>query len=214
MHRFAPLIRIAALALIISSSPAFAQSAADFQALKKQLQELQGKVDKLQKEQADSTVSYSGSAAAAPTTIEELAKIKLAAGVTEMKIFGDLRFRYQYDQFHPEIQAANQVTDDRNRVRFRLRIGTNIQLGDQFFAGVTLATGPQSDSNNQTYTEGYDNYNIYVDKAFAGWTPNDWFTVILGKQSNPFYTTSLVWDPKYYTAGSGGSPQSVERVPA
>jgi len=202
MHRFTPLFRVAALALIVSSNPAFAQSAADFQALKKQLQELQGKVDKLQKEQADSTVSYSRSSANAPSTLEELAKLKLAAGVTEMKIYGDLRFRYQYDQFHPQIQAANQVTDERNRLRFRLRIGTDIQLGDQFFAGVTLATGPQSDSNNQTYTEGYDNYNIYVDKAFAGWTPNDWFTVILGKQSNPFYTTSLVWDPNITPQGA------------
>ena len=202
MHTMSSPIRVAALALILSSITAFAQSAADYQVLEKQMEQLQAKVDKLQKEQADSTVSYSGSAAAAPSAIEELAKLKLAAGVTEMKLYGDLRFRYQYDEFHPEIQAPNQVTDDRNRFRFRLRIGTDIQLGDQFFAGVTLATGPQADSNNQTYTEGYDNYGIYVDKAFAGWTPNDWFTVILGKQSNPFYTSNLVWDPNITPQGA------------
>jgi len=202
MHRFALPIRVAAAALILNSLPAFAQSAANFQALEKQIQDLQAKVDKLQKEQAESTVDYSGSSAAAAALIEANNKLKLAAGVTEMKLYGDLRFRYQYDQFHPEVTAANQVTDDRNRVRFRLRIGTDIQLGDQFFAGVTLATGPQADSNNQTYTEGYDNYNIYVDKAFAGWTPEDWGTVILGKQSNPFYTTNLVWDPNITPQGA------------
>ncbi len=36
-----------------------------------------------------------------------------------------------------------------------------------------------------TYTGGYDNYDIYIDKAFAGWTPNNWLTIILGKQANP-----------------------------
>ena len=118
-----------------------------------------------------------------------------------MKLFGDLRFRYQYDEFHPQVDLPALVTDDRNRFRFRLRIGADVQLGDQFFAGITLATTQAADSNAQTYTEGYDNYNIYIDKAFAGWSPNDWFTIILGKQANPFYTTDLVWDPDVTPAG-------------
>jgi hypothetical protein len=191
MHRIASFIRVAALGFLLSSIPAFAQNAADFQALEKQIQELQAKVDKLQQEQADSTVNYSGTAAAA-VPIEEN-KIKLSTGITELKLYGDLKMRYEYDQLHPLINAPRQVTDDRNRYRFRLRLGADAQLGDQFFAGVTLATGPAADSNSQTFTEGYDNYNIYIDKAFAGWTPNDWLTVVLGKQANPFYTTDLVW---------------------
>jgi hypothetical protein len=200
MHRFAFAVRAATLALIFNSVPAFAQSGTDFQALEKQIQDLQAKVAKLQREQADSTVNYSGSPAGAKDVIEEN-KIKLAAGVTELKLYGDLRMRYQYDEFHPVFTPSNLVTDDRNRFRFRLRIGADIQLGDQFFAGVTLASSPQADSNNQTFTEGYDNYGIYIDKAFAGWTPTDWFTIILGKQSNPFYTTPLVWDPNITPAG-------------
>jgi len=201
MHHRSLIIRAFALALILSPVPAFAQSAADFKALEQQIQALQGKVDKLQREQADSTVSYSGTAAAAKDVIQE-SNIKLSSGVTELKLYGDLRFRYQYDQFHPEVEVPSLVTDDRNRVRFRLRIGADVQLGDQFFAGVTLATGQAADSNNQTYTEGYDNYSIYVDKAFAGWTPNDWLTIILGKQANPFYTTDLVWDPNITPQGA------------
>jgi hypothetical protein len=189
-----------AVALIFSANAARAQSAADFQALEKQIQDLQGKVDKLQREQADSTVSYSSTSAAEANAIEEN-KVKLAAGVTEMKLYGDLRFRYQYDQFHPLVDVPNQVTDDRNRYRFRLRIGADVQLGDQFFAGVTLATAQSADSNNQTYTEGYDNYNIFIDKAFAGWTPNDWSMFVIGKQANPFYTTELVWDPSITPQG-------------
>ena len=100
------------------------------------------------------------------------------------------------------VDVPVQATDDRNRWRFRLRIGADIQLGDQFFAGVTLATGQAADSNNQTFTEGYDNYNIYIDKAFAGWAPNDWFTIVLGKQANPLYTTQLVWDPNVTPQGA------------
>jgi predicted porin len=198
MHRIAPLL---ALALILGSIPAFAQSASDYEALEKQIEALQTKVDKLQREQAESTVSYSGSAAAAKDIIEQN-KLLLAADVTEMKLFGDLRFRYQGDEFHPLVDVPAQATDNRNRWRFRLRIGADIQLGDQFFAGVTLATGQAADSNNQTYTEGYDNYNIYIDKAFAGWAPNDWFTIVLGKQANPLYTTQLVWDPNITPQGA------------
>jgi len=187
----------AALALMLASYPVFAQSAADYKALEQQVQSLQNQVEKLQKEQADSTVSYSGTGAAGKDVVEqsEQNKILLSSGVTEMKLYGDLRFRYQGDEFHPVVEVPALATTDRNRFRFRLRIGADVQLGDQFFAGVTLASGQPSDSNNQTYTEGYDNYSIYIDKAFAGWEPNDWFTFVIGKQANPFYTTDLVWSP-------------------
>ncbi len=199
MRSISKLIRLAILGSILAAAPAFAQSAADFQALEKQIQELQTKVDKLQQEQADSTINYSGSAANSAQIQQN--KILLSSGVTELKLFGDLRFRYQYDQFHPLVDIPPQLTDDRNRYRFRLRIGADVQLGDQFFAGVTLATGQPADSNSVTYTEGYDNYSIYIDKAFAGWTPNDWLSVIVGKQANPFYTTELVWDPAINPTG-------------
>ena len=195
MHRASPLLRILALGTLFTSRLAFAQTATDFKALEAQIQQLQAKVNKLQQEQADSTVPNSGTATAAAKDLIQQNPLQLASDVTELKLYGDLRFRYQSDEFHPVVDLPAQATDDRNRYRFRLRIGADIQLGDQFFAGVTLATGQSADSNNQTYTEGYDNYNIYIDKAFAGWTPNDWLTIVVGKQANPFYTTDLVWDP-------------------
>jgi hypothetical protein len=201
MHHSSLIVRAFVLALILPSAAVFAQSAADFKLLEQQIQQLQTKVDKLQREQADSTVSYSGTYGAGRDIIQEN-KIQLSSGVTELKLYGDLRFRYQYDQVHPLVDGPANITDDRNRARFRLRIGADVQLGDQFFAGVTLATNQASDSNSQTYTEGYDNYNIFLDKAFAGWTPNDWFTIVLGKQANPFYTTDLLWSPAITPAGA------------
>ncbi len=142
MHRIITIIRLIPIALIFNAFPVFAQSAVNVQSLEKQIQQLQAKVDKLEREQADSTVSYSGTSAAAKDIIEEN-KVKLAADVTELKLFGDLRLRYQNDEFHPLLDVPPQVTDDRNRYRFRLRVGADVQLGDQFFAGVTLATGPE-----------------------------------------------------------------------
>lgn len=201
MKRPSFLVVAAVLASVLGPPAAFAQSSADLQVLEKQIQQLQARVDKLQREQADSTVSYSSASAAAAQSMFDTNKIKLAAGVTELKLYGDLRLRYEYDQLHPHIDVPAQLTDDRNRFRVRLRLGADIQLGDQFFAGVMLATGPAADSNSQTFTEGYDNYNIYVDKVFAGWTPADWLMIVAGKQANPFYTTNMVWDPAINPAG-------------
>jgi hypothetical protein len=167
MHRFT-FVHVAALVFALNSIPAFARSAADFQVLEKKIQELQAKVNELQKEQADSTVNYAGSATAAAAVIQQENKIRLAAGVTELKLFGDLRFRNEYDQFHPAVDVPPQAIDDRNRARFRVRFGTDVQLADQFFAAVTLAPSHASDSNTQTYTEGYDNYNTYIEKAIPG----------------------------------------------
>ncbi|HEX4084005.1 MAG TPA: putative porin [Chthoniobacteraceae bacterium] len=194
------MFRSLTLALIFSAVPVLAQTATDFQNLEKQVQQLQERVNKLQREQADSTINVSGTAAAAAIQEEEN-RIKLSTGVTQLKLFGDLRFREQVDTYHPLVTSPSLVTSDRERFRFRLRMGADVQLGDQFFAGVTLATGQPSDSNNANLTEGYDNYSIYVDKAFAGWQPNDWFSAVIGKQANPFYTTDLVWDPDITPAG-------------
>jgi len=55
------------------------RSRAGLPALEKQIQDLQAKVAKLQREQADSTVNYSGSSAVAKDVIEQN-KIMLAAG--------------------------------------------------------------------------------------------------------------------------------------
>src|ERR1700753_4203022 len=58
-----------------------------------------------------------------------------------------------------------------------------------------------SDTKNATYTGGYDNYNIYITRAFMGWNPTPGLTFIAGKQPNPFYTTDLIYDPEVATPG-------------
>ena len=126
-------------------------------------------------------------------------KINLNSSITELKLYGDLRVRYQYDDREAQVAAPNHV-DQRSRWRYRLRLGADVALGDNWFAGFQLQTGPNSDSGNQTFSNGFDNDGIFISKAFMGWK-NDWASVVIGKQKNPFYSTDLVWDPDINPGG-------------
>lgn len=126
-------------------------------------------------------------------------KINLNSSITELKLYGDLRLRYQYDDRQAQVAAPNHV-DQRSRYRYRLRLGADVALGDNWFAGFQLQTGPNSDSGNQTFTNGFDNDGIFISKAFLGYK-NDWLNVTAGRQKNPFYTTDLVWDPDINPSG-------------
>jgi hypothetical protein len=75
-----------------------------------------------------------------------------------------------------------------------LRVGADIQLGEHWFGGLELSTGQASDTGNQTFENGFDDYNIYISKAFLGWRPNDSLTVNCRQDAESFYTTELVWD--------------------
>ena len=117
--------------------------------------------------------------------------ISLSKGVKELRLYGDLRFREQYDNQH---NISNSAANHQTRFRFRLRLNADITLQDGWFGGLQLQTNNAPDSANQTFGPAYQNYNIYISRAFAGWR-NDWFTGVVGKQANPFYTPDLVWDP-------------------
>ena len=120
-------------------------------------------------------------------------KINLSSSVSELKLYGDFRYRYQYDERTPQVDNGSNVSQ-RSRHRFRLRLNADVTLTESLFAGFGLTTGQNADSDNQTFEDGFDDYNVFISKAFVGWSPNDWFTAVLGKQKNPFYTTDLVWD--------------------
>ena len=114
-------------------------------------------------------------------------------GTQQLVISGELRFRYAYDNLEGQVPGNGNNQESRNR--FRLRLLADYKLNDNFFAGVAVQTGASADSGNQTYTEGFDNYDLYLWRAFLGWHINDYATVIVGKQANPFYAnTELLWD--------------------
>jgi Putative porin len=131
------------------------------------------------------------------------AKIQVGDWVQELKIGGDLRLRFQADQRTPMILTnpllgAQDRNINRDRWRFRLRLNADFKLVGNFFGGVQLSTDDNraADTKNATITGGYDNYSIYISRAFMGWAPRPGLTFIAGKQANPFYTTDLVYDPE------------------
>jgi hypothetical protein len=128
-------------------------------------------------------------------------KIQVGDWVKELKLSGDLRIRNQWDERTPMVLTNPRLgPQDRNiqrdRWRFRLRLNADFKLAGNFFGGVQLATSDNraSDTKNATYTGGYDNYNIFISRAFLGWIPQPGLTFVAGKQANPFYTTDLVYD--------------------
>src|ERR1700726_2277918 len=135
-------------------------------------------------------------------------KIKVGDWVKELKLSGDLRIRNQWDQRTPMILTnpllgAQDRNIQRDRWRFRLRLSADFKLEGNFFGGVQLSTSDNraADTKNATYTGGYDNYNIFISRAFMGWNPTPGLTFIVGKQANPFYTTDLIYDPEIDPTG-------------
>ena len=135
-------------------------------------------------------------------------KIKLSGPVTELSLYGDLRLRYQYSNLDPQIDVKAPTRDpghgtQGSKFNFRLRLNGDFKLTENWFGGVQLTTGRNTDTGSQTYDGGFRNYEIYVSRAYVGWKNDaDWLTVIGGKQPDPFYTTDMVWDPNINPSGA------------
>ena len=110
-----------------------------------------------------------------------------------LKFSGDLLLRYEYRD-----KASDENRD--KRARARLRFGFEKSWPDEdLLVGFCLATasdGTDPTSSNQTFV-GFQKYPIWVDRAYAQWTPKavKGLQVSLGKIPNPWETSDLVWDP-------------------
>jgi hypothetical protein len=129
-------------------------------------------------------------------------RLKIGDWVQELDLYGDMRFREYYQTFAQQLPPPPKGTFydknvPRQRIRFRLRLDATFKLADNFFGGFELETSDNrnGDTTNATYTSGFDNYNIFISRAFMGWAPIDGLTFVIGKQNNPFYTTELNWAP-------------------
>jgi len=73
--------------LLLAGSDALAQSSADFAVLAKRLEQMESKIDRLEKENQRLCADMEPA-----THIGD--KLKVSEPVTEMKLYGDLRLRY------------------------------------------------------------------------------------------------------------------------
>jgi len=151
---------------------------------------------------------------------------------SKFRLFGDLRVRYEEinfgDQNDPNALFTNfnaintgapydvtntlnnlpplyNVDEDRDRVRIRARIGTEIDLGEGFAGGFRLATGETNSPTSPNQTLGgsggnFSKYSIWLDRAFLSYDAGpgnkdgEELTFLIGRFDNPFFSTEIQWD--------------------
>ncbi len=114
-------------------------------------------------------------------------------GIGPISFSGDVRLRGE-----PFFGGPANESMDRMRERVRVRFNVFADLGSQFNAGVSLASGDVNDptSTNSTLTGFYTRKPIALDQAFVQFTPDQFkpLTLIGGKFRYPWYNTELTWD--------------------
>ncbi len=152
--------------------------------------------------------------------------------LSRFRFFADLRVRYEGDFFpsgndntgaFPNFNAINtgppfdvrgtlfspqlNVDQDRERFRLRARFGFSADLGENFTAGLRIATGENNSPvttnqslglANQGQGGDFSRYAIWLDRAFLryelGGTPESDFSISIGRFDNPFFSSELIWD--------------------
>ena len=111
-----------------------------------------------------------------------------AAKVDNLKIKGDLRLRYQWEE--------KESKTDRHRGRFRLRMGVEAEVVENAKVKFGLASGGDDPrSTNQTLQNSFDTPDIRLDYAYAEYAPAKELKFFGGKFNNPFWRpTDLLWD--------------------
>ena len=140
-------------------------------------------------------------------------KWKLSTPITEIELFGDVRLRYAYnggqtDDDSPLARPANGVAghddwQERERERYRIRLGLHATVMDDWFLGIRLETSTSSRSTNVTIgddTTGNGPFakasdSINVGQAYIGYKGFKDITLTGGRMPNPLVTTPMVWDP-------------------
>jgi len=107
-----------------------------------------------------------------------------------ISISGNARLRYE------GIDEAGE--EERNRGRFRARLGITADVNDKVTANLRLATGGDNPvSTNQSFDGGFSTKDIGIDLAYLDWRPNDSTRVLGGKMKNPLHRAGshgLIWD--------------------
>ena len=140
--------------------------------------------------------------------------------INRIRFKGDFRLRYQSDLFaetnvnsigsYYNFQYINEqrnigtdneyfhnLTEDRHRLRARLRLAMDAKVTQGINVGMRLATGKYDDpvSTNQTLGNTSQPYRVILDRAFVkAKTEYDELTFWGGRMPNPWIGTDLVWD--------------------
>ena len=201
--------------------------------LEKQNAELKAEVSSLKKHEAPAAkitaegptkteINYDGKTYVEKTVPLEKSgadKWKLSTSITEMELYGDARFRYDYRGGETKSTgpvaapgtgiAGTNDWQERERERYRLRLGLRGTLLDDWFFGVRLETANGARSTNVTFGDDTasntpggggpfekNSDGIYVGQAYGGYKGFPGFTFTAGRMPNPLVIANrLVWDP-------------------
>lgn len=141
-------------------------------------------------------------------------KWKLSTPITEIELYGDVRLRYAYNGgqtdddsplgAHVNGIAGHDDWQERERERYRIRLGLRGTLLDDWLFGIRLETSTSSRSTNVTFGDDTAGGNgpfakasdgINVGQAYIGYKGFKDFTFTGGKMPNPLVNTAMVWDP-------------------
>lgn len=130
-------------------------------------------------------------------------KLKLSSPLTELEIYGDARVRYEVRNGNsgpPSTLVTNpNDAQQRNRHRYRLRLGLRGTLVDDWFFGIRLETSTSNRSTNVTFGDdagpfGKTSDGAFIGQAYLGYSGFKDIRLTAGRIPNPFVTTPMVWD--------------------
>lgn len=158
------------------------QSTDDLKKLESQMKEIASSTGELQKQVGKLNSDLTAASRNAEGRFRQFGNFRFS---------GDLRLRYE-----PFIQAQ-QTT--RQRVRFRGRLNLTGNISEEFYGGITFATGSLDDpiSTNQTLTGFYNRKQVGFDRYFLQYTPkwlNQHAQFGVGKFAFPWIRTGLTFD--------------------
>ncbi len=249
----------AGLAAVISLAvqPLGAQTSSEskeIEELKREVAELRQEVNSLKKHAAPAPVvagagptktevTYDGKTYVEKTVPLEKSsadKWKLSTSISEMELYGDIRLRYQYNggqtdntpvaALGPGV-AGTHDWQERERERYRLRLGLRGTLLDDWFFGLRLETNASNRSTNVTFGDDTSSSStggggpfakgsdvVYIGQAYGGYKGFPGITLTAGRMPNPLVSTLMVWDPDInpeglaeqwkhtFTIGGGAAP--------
>ncbi|MFA6091356.1 MAG: putative porin [Elusimicrobiota bacterium] len=137
-----------------------------------------------------------------PTQAQEL---KLSSHLESVKFSGDFRLRQE------NFKKMTPNKYDRNRERFRLRLGVEVQFPNQVLSVFRFASGTgEQVSTNQTFTGIGSQKGIYIDQAYLAWRPslgeNGSAYLQSGRMQNALwqtYSSDALWDADLNPEGVG-----------
>ena len=123
-------------------------------------------------------------------TISAPAAAEQQSWVDRIDFSGNARLRYE--------GIDEEGEEERNRMRFRARLGFSAAVSDDVKFVLRLATGGDNPvSTNQTFDDGFSTKDIGVDRAYIDWKINDELNLLGGKTKNPLFRAGgaqIAWD--------------------